>query len=481
MNALIPLVTRLSMIVVVVGLTGCATFILRQDVKRSVIAATDDYTIVMAQPHDTFRSLAEQYLGDQSQDWVIADFNQLNDIRAGQEIIIPHHPHNPIGVYPDGYQTVPILVYHRFGRKPDRLALTPEMFEAQMAYLQHQGYRVIRLSDMHAFLQGHGSLPKKAVVITIDDGFKSAYTIAYPILKKYGFPATLFVYSSFIGLPGGLSWTQMREMVDSSLIDIQSHSKTHTNLALKQADESPEAYERRIQQEIQHPARQIKRHLQLSVHTFSYPYGDANDIVVEQLKKSAYRMAATVQRGGNACFADPLRLRRTLIYGDEPLETFKKRLEVFRLIKRARIKQVTLQSGPSMLPPTCLTCDPSRASLVRYHREVASQLTTQGDLAAALIQWKILRVLEDDSAAVRRQLAILRERIQQEVERLLRTGIRALQHRKYKLAQRVFLTALALNPFEEQPRVYLQQLERARMRRWLRNKIDKLMSPEGKM
>ncbi len=181
------------------------------------------------------------------------------------------------------------------------------MFESQMAYLHHQGYRVIHLADIYDFLQGQGSLPKKAVVITIDDGFKSTYTIAYPILKKYGFPVTLFVYSNFISLPGSLSWNQMSEMVNSTLVDIQSHLKTHANLALAQANESSEAYEHRIQQEIQHTARQIKQHLNLPAHTFSYPYGDTNDIVVEQLKKSVFRMAATVQRGGNACFADPLR------------------------------------------------------------------------------------------------------------------------------------------------------------------------------
>ncbi len=486
MKRLIQLVTRFIIIAVILFLTGCAiaswqTKDARYPRDPHLIATTDDYTVLIAQPQNTWRSLAGQYLGDKSRYWVIADFNQSDAIRAGQEIIIPHHPQNPAGVYPDGYQTVPILVYHRFGRQAGKLTLTPDMFESQMAYLHDQGYRVIRLSDIYAFLQGEGSLLKKAVVITIDDGFKSTYTMAYPILKKYGFPATLFVYSDFIGLPGGLNWSQMREMVASFLIDIQFHSKTHGNLALTQKDESRVAYERRIQQEIQHTARQIERHLKIDVHTLSYPYGDTNDIVVEQLEKYAFRMATTVQRGGNACFADPLSLLRTLIYGDEPLETFEKSLEACRFNKRSRVKQEALPSAMSTLSPRCLTCDPSRAVLIRYHREVASQLMQQGNLAAALIQWKILRALEGDSLDVQRQLAIIREQIRQEVEQSLKRGEHAWQRHQHKQAEHAFLAAFALDPFQVRPREYLQKIERSRMRRWLWEKIDKLKSPAGKM
>lgn len=125
--------TWISITVVIGLLSGCASMTSQtQDAKQpratQLIAATTEYTILIAGSQDTFRSLAKQYLGDERRYWVIADLNQLDDIRPGREIIIPHQPQNSTGVYADGYQTVPILVYHRFGSKADKLTLTPEMF-----------------------------------------------------------------------------------------------------------------------------------------------------------------------------------------------------------------------------------------------------------------------------------------------------------------------------------------------------------------
>jgi peptidoglycan/xylan/chitin deacetylase (PgdA/CDA1 family) len=169
-----------------------------------------------------------------------------------------------------------------------------------------------------------------SLVITIDDGFKSVYTMAYPILQKYGLPATLFVYSDFIGGSQGLNWQEIRDMVASNLIDIQPHSKSHTNLGFKKPSEDDAIYAQRVEREVQFPLRQIQRQLNRPVHTFAYPYGDTNDVVISQLQQQHYQMGATVEHGGNPFFADPFRLRRTLIYGDQSLEAFIKSLAVFR-------------------------------------------------------------------------------------------------------------------------------------------------------
>ena len=202
------------------------------------VVKSDDYVIVIAKPGDTLQSLAQQFLGDPSQYWIIADFNDLRAVVPGQEVVIPLKTKNSIGVYANGYQMVPILSYHRFGSRKSKLVVTPEAFDAQMAYLKAHDYRVIPLTDLIAFIQGRKPIPHRALVITIDDGHKSAYTIAYPLLRKYGFPATLFVYTDFIGSHEGLSWQEMQEMVASNLIDIQPHSKTHTNLGLQKPTES---------------------------------------------------------------------------------------------------------------------------------------------------------------------------------------------------------------------------------------------------
>ena len=111
-------------------------------------------------------------------------------------------------MYADGYQTVPILTYHRIGPAREPMVLTAEAFEAQLEYLKRNDYRVIRLGDLPDFLAGRRALPRRAVVITFDDGHVSSYEYAYPLLVKYGFPATYFLYTDFLGAKEGLSWAR---------------------------------------------------------------------------------------------------------------------------------------------------------------------------------------------------------------------------------------------------------------------------------
>jgi len=91
---------------------------------------------------------------------------------------------------------VPILVYHRFAPSPQNLyTVSLQEFEGQMRYLKENGYQVIPLKALVDFYLGKGSPPPpRAVVITIDDGHTSVYSHAAPLLKKYGYPATLFIY-----------------------------------------------------------------------------------------------------------------------------------------------------------------------------------------------------------------------------------------------------------------------------------------------
>ena len=106
------------------------------------------------------------------------------------------------------------------------------MFEQQMRLLKEKGYRVISIDQFFDFLEFKSTLPPKSVVITIDDGWRSAYEIAFPILQKYGYPATLFIYTDrIIDTPQTLSWGLLQEMAGYG-IDIQCHTKSHRNLTL---------------------------------------------------------------------------------------------------------------------------------------------------------------------------------------------------------------------------------------------------------
>ncbi|MGH8762696.1 MAG: polysaccharide deacetylase family protein [Nitrosospira sp.] len=313
----------------VVLLTGCAGWPIGTRAGKPGVFRGEEYVIHIAEPGDTWATLAETYLKDKEKGWLIADFNKTEEIVHGQQIVIPLVHPNPVGVYSSGYQTVTILCYHRFGPQKSRMVITPENFDAQLAYLKKNGYRVIPLSSVHSFLKGKTALPQRAVVITIDDGYRSSYDIAYPVLKKYGFPATLFVYSDFIGSPDALRWSEIKEMTGSGLIDIQPHSKTHASLRRLPADESIETYRKRISDEVRIPEQQLKKVLGLPLHTFAYPFGDTNEFLVSRLKSAGYSAGVTVHAGGNPAFAYPFKLRRTMIFGDRDMATFIRSLRVF--------------------------------------------------------------------------------------------------------------------------------------------------------
>jgi hypothetical protein len=94
--------------------------------------------------------------------------------------------------------TIPILTYHNFTTEEgSSYKINIVEFEKQMDYLATQNYSVISLSELLEGLRDN-QLPPKPIVITIDDGYKSTFTLAYPVLKKYDFPATLFIYTNFI-------------------------------------------------------------------------------------------------------------------------------------------------------------------------------------------------------------------------------------------------------------------------------------------
>jgi len=297
--------------------------------RGPVIAQDADFSIVIARAGDSAESLAERYLGDARKAWWIAEANNGAEPRPGQVVAIPLKIRNRVGVYADGYQAIPILCYHRFGAKASKLTVTPAAFAAQMGYLAKNGYHVIPLARIDEFLAGRAPLPRKSVIVTIDDGYRSTFDVAFPILKQHGFPATIFLYSDFVGAGDALTWAQMKEMSASGLIDIQPHSKTHANLTLRLPDETDSRYRDRVRREVDTPIALIKERLSLSSVAFAYPYGDVNEIVVDALARDGAQMGVTVTPGGNGFFAYPYMLRRNMVFGNEDLDAFKSKLNTF--------------------------------------------------------------------------------------------------------------------------------------------------------
>jgi len=290
-----------------------------------------EFIAVIAQEGDTLTSLAAKYLNDPSMDWQIADYNEVQTLQPGQPLIIPLKPYERGGLIPKGYQTVPVLSYHHFSLTgTNKMTVTQAAFEEQMNLLQEKGYRVITMDQLFDYLEFKRQIPKKSVVITIDDGWRSTYEIAFPILKKYGYPATLFVYTDLIvGSDKTLSWELIQEMANNGM-DIQCHTKTHRNLTVMEKKESFKKYFEAGEKEVTFCPTLVKKKLNRNVKYLAYPYGDTNHLIIEMLKKNGYRGAFTVKRGGNPFFISDFRVNRSMVYGDFTLAQFEKNLAFFQ-------------------------------------------------------------------------------------------------------------------------------------------------------
>lgn len=209
-------------------------------------------------------------------------------------------------------QTI-IFCYHRLVDKVryPGTEITPADFEAQMKQLKDAGITVINMQDLLAWKRGEKNIPPRCAVITFDDGWKSQYEVAWPIMKKFEYPFTMFIYTEGVrggSLGGGeaITWEQLADMRDNG-VDIQAHSATHQDLReghnIMLASTSgtrtrtkltgPE-YEQWMQKEVVGSKELLEQRLGIKVNCFAVPFGNYNDHVKEVARNSGYEAMFTV-------------------------------------------------------------------------------------------------------------------------------------------------------------------------------------------
>jgi len=294
-----------------------------------IVFRSKEYIVCRLGDGETPADLAEKFLGDRKKSWMIEDANEGISFKKGKMIVIPLKRRNLRALTPDGYQVVPVLSYHHFAEDCTSIfCMSADAFEKQMRYLKDHGFRVITMRELLRFLQHQRALPKRAVAITIDDGYRSAYEIAYPILKRYGFTATLFIYTDFVGVSGkAITWDQLREMKASGF-EIASHTASHIDLGKKRKGEDDEAYLARIKNELLVSKQILDEKLKQNTLYLAYPYGRYNQKVLAVADEVGFKLAFSARRGGNPFFADPLNLNRTQVL-KRNMENFTYRLKTF--------------------------------------------------------------------------------------------------------------------------------------------------------
>jgi peptidoglycan/xylan/chitin deacetylase (PgdA/CDA1 family) len=187
---------------------------------------------------------------------------------------------------------VVVLCYHRFeDNRRDQLAINPVEFRAQMQQLKDDGIAVIPMKDFLAWRRGEKSIPRKSAVITIDDGYISGYTVAWPILKEFGYPFTMFIYTNYVNVGGkSLTWPQLEQMRDAG-VDIESHTVSHHDL--RHAPKGQD-YLTWLHNEVYTSKDILEQKLGIKISVFAFPYGTYNEQVRKMCTDAGYQACFTV-------------------------------------------------------------------------------------------------------------------------------------------------------------------------------------------
>jgi peptidoglycan/xylan/chitin deacetylase (PgdA/CDA1 family) len=185
-----------------------------------------------------------------------------------------------------------VLCYHRFEDKPhDTLAIAPAEFRVQMKQLKDAGIQVVAMKDFLAWRRGEKSIPPKSAIITIDDGYVSGYSVAWPILKEFGYPFTLFIYTNYVGVGGkSITWAQLEEMRDAG-VDIECHTVSHHDLRHAPKGQDYTAW---LHNELYTSKDILEQKLGIKIVAFAFPYGTHNEIVRKMAMDAGYQALFTV-------------------------------------------------------------------------------------------------------------------------------------------------------------------------------------------
>lgn len=218
-------------------------------------------------------------------------------------------------------------MYHEVvaDRPQEAHAVSVAQFKAQMQWLHENGYTVVALSQMLAARSRGARLPRRAVAITFDDGYRDNHEQAWPVLQAHAYTATIFLVSGLmsqtsqwragsLGQAPLLSWAQAREMAAQG-VSFGSHTVTHPDLATLSAGQA--------EHELRASRADIEAHLGRPVHLLAYPYSRFTPQVKQSLPDYGYQLACACPTGYvGATDRDLLELKRITLLAEDTLEDF---------------------------------------------------------------------------------------------------------------------------------------------------------------
>jgi peptidoglycan/xylan/chitin deacetylase (PgdA/CDA1 family) len=206
---------------------------------------------------------------------------------------------------------IPILMYHVVTAAPPgvpypELWVAQRTFAAEMRALRRAGYHAITLSTALRAWRHGGGLPRRPVVLTFDDGYRSDFTHAAPVLRRFGWPGVLNLALANLR-PGDITTPEVRRLIAWGW-EIASHTLTHPDLTTL----GPAA----LRHELMGSRTAIERRFGQPARVFCYPYGHYDAGVVAAVRAAGYQ-AATTENPGLATGAQPLTLNRVRVNGSD--------------------------------------------------------------------------------------------------------------------------------------------------------------------
>jgi len=201
---------------------------------------------------------------------------------------------------------LPILGYHRVGKIfGDHVpSVSVETFSRQLEFLKRNRYQVLDLSEVAQLFDQDKPLPRASTVITFDDGYVETWTIAWPILKQFGFPATVFITPAEVGLEGFMTWDQILAAANQGLT-VGCHTMNHSFLPLVPED--------RLEHELVESKHIIEERINKRVDLLSYPIGGFTQAAQRVATQAGYRLACTTNRRSFISSIDRFAVRRVKI------------------------------------------------------------------------------------------------------------------------------------------------------------------------
>jgi peptidoglycan/xylan/chitin deacetylase (PgdA/CDA1 family) len=226
---------------------------------------------------------------------------------------------------------VPVIMYHDIlSKKQVIYDLTPQELQKHFELIKSAKMTPITLNRLIAHLRTGSPLPNKPILLTFDDGYGGHYEYAYPLLKKYGYPAVFAIHTSGVGVNAGrthVTWQQLRIMANDPLITISSHSKTHPALT-KISDQE-------LYKEVVKSKQILEAKLDRSIIYFTYPYGNY-DLRVKKIVTEAGYLAAIA-------YSDP-----TEMFANQSKDLF-----AIARFEKSRLEKVIPQTWGSPVLPQC--------------------------------------------------------------------------------------------------------------------------------